>query len=40
MIKAFEDKVKMRKEQGKRKNVGTEDGEPAAKKLHPGEDMR
>ena len=30
----------MRKEQGKRKSVGTEDGEPAAKKLHPGEDMR
>ena len=40
LIKAFEDKVKMRKEQGKRKSVGTEDGEPAAKKLHPGEDMR
>ena len=33
--------MKMRKEQGKRKSVGGEDGDtPAAKKLHPSEDMR
>jgi len=40
LIKAFEDKVRLRKEQGKRKSVAGEDGEPAAKKLHPGEDIR
>ena len=33
--------MKMRKEQGKRKSVGGEDGDtPTAKKLHPSEDMR
>jgi len=43
LIKAFEDKVKMKKEMSKRKSGSgkeDEDGEPAAKKLHPGEDIR
>ena len=41
LIKAFEDKVKMKKEQSKRKGgKDDEDGEPAAKKLHPSEDIR
>ena len=42
LIKAFEDKLKLKKEQGKRKSGagGEEAGEPPSKKLHPTEDMR
>ena len=42
LIKAFEDKLKLKKEQSKRKGSTKEDenGEPPAKKLHPGEDVR
>lgn len=43
LIKAFEDKLKLRKEQSKRKagSVSGEEGaEPPSKKLHPSEDIR
>ena len=41
LIKAFEDKLKAKKEQEKRKRPGTKDSDqPAAKKPHPGEEVR
>ena len=43
LIKAFEDKLKLKKEQSKRKGGagGGEEGvEPPSKKLHPSEDIR
>jgi len=41
LIKAFEDKLKQKKEQEKRKRPGPNSkDEPAAKKAHPGEEIR
>jgi len=42
LIKGFEDKIKLKKEQSKRKGskLDEEEGEQPSKKLHPGEDLR